>query len=296
MARGRWRVVVPALMLGSAGLVAGLAMGGLERLVPHTPRDSRKLLGHAPPIVAHRGFSGQAPENTLAAFHRAASLGVMVELDVTLASTGEVVVIHDDTLERTTDGTGEVSETPLDTIRTLDAGRWFGAAFAGERVPTLDDVLAQVDPAVVLDIELKTTEAKSALASAVVQAVRRAGALERVFVSSFDPLLLEQVRRIEPSIRRAQLVDTFDGTDVAFYKRVILRNLGLNAFARPDMVIGGNRFVTEAWVRRQKARGYVVMVYTVNDPARMRVLWNWGVDAVITDRPDRALAAVQSGA
>ena len=291
MIRGRLQIVgaaVTALVVATLGALGGLATGGLERVVRHAPRDVAFLLTDAPPIVAHRGFSGAAPENTMAAFRRAADLGVMIELDVTLAASGEVVVIHDDTLGRTTNGTGRVEDTSLDALRRLDAGSWFGPQFAGEQVPTLDQVLDEIDGQVVIDIELKTTDRKEALAKAVVDAVHRSGHGKRVFVSSFDPLLLEQVRLADPDLRRAQLVGTFEGTDLAWYEKVVLKNLGLNGQAQPDMIIGGDDFVSEPWVKRQKRRGYAVMVYTINDPERMAELWGWGVDAVITDVPDVA--------
>ncbi len=252
----------------------------------HAPRPTPQLRSK---VVAHRGFSHEAPENTLAAFRKAADLGVMIELDVTLAKTGEVVCIHDDDLDRTTDGTGPVAEASLATLRSLDAGSWFDDAFRSERVPTLDEVFAAVGDDIVIDIELKTTDARMGLAAAVVDAVRRADRMDRVLVSSFDPFLLEQVRLAEPEIRRAQLVDTFEGSGLAWYLRVLLRNLAFNGQARPDVVIGGDRFVSRGWVERQKRRGYAVMAYTINDPDRMRELVSWGVDAVITDRPDLAL-------
>lgn len=289
----RTRLVLGGIAIGvvSVGALVGvLAAGGLERLVTHAPRPSPQVRSA---VVAHRGFSHAAPENTLAAFREAAELGVMIELDVTLAKTGEVVCIHDDDLDRTTNGAGPVADASLATLRTLDAGSWFGEAFAGEPVPTLDEVLAQIGEEIVIDIELKTTDLKRELATAVVDVVRRANRIDSVFVSSFDPFLLEQVRLVEPAIRRAQLVDTFEGSDLAWYERILLRNLALNGQARPDMVIGGDRFVSRPWVERQKRRGYVVMVYTINDPDRMRELVSWGVDAVITDRPDLALATLE---
>lgn len=261
--------------------------------MPHAPRPSMELLA-GPPVIAHRGWSAEAPENTLAAFTRAAQLGVMVELDVCLAATGEAVVIHDDHLDRTTTGTGPVSTTPLSAIRALDAGRWFGPEFEGQRVPTLDEVLDALGGQVVIDIELKTTPAKRALATAVVESIRRAGLGDRVFVSSFDPFLLRQVHRLAPEILRGQLVCTFEGTSLAWPVKMALKSLALNRWSRPDMVIAGDDLVTERWVRRQKARGFTVMVYTVNDPERMSELTAWGVDAIITDTPDVALDALRS--
>ena len=284
-ARRLWIGLAAAVAL--AGLVGGaLALGGLERIVRHAPRDVANLVEG--PVVAHRGFSAAAPENTMAAFRGALELGVAFELDVTLASTGEVVVIHDDTLDRTTSGSGAVRATPLDTLQELDAGSWFDPAFASERVPTLEQVLAQVGGRVVIDVELKTTPDRAALARGVVEVLRQADALGRVFVSSFDPYLLAEVRKLEPAIARAQLLSTFRGADMPLVRKVLLRNLALNGEAQPDMLVASDGLATRSWVRRQKARGYVVMVYTINDPRRMEELVAWGVDAVITDKPDLA--------
>ncbi len=111
-------------------------------------------------IEAHRGDSASAPENTLAAFRRAVELGVpSVELDVHPARDGTLVVIHDDTVDRTTDGTGAVSDKTLDELRCLDAGSWFGSQFAGERIPTLAEVLELLAPSATgLNIEIKADD------------------------------------------------------------------------------------------------------------------------------------------
>ncbi|MEN0065901.1 MAG: glycerophosphodiester phosphodiesterase family protein [Myxococcota bacterium] len=242
-------------------------------------------------VVAHRGFSQAAPENTLAAFERAAELGAAIELDAALTATGEVVCLHDARLERTTNGTGLVEETPFSEVQNLDAGGWFDPRFKGEPIPTLKDVLDAVAGRVMIDIELKPTRRKSALVNAVIDAVRHAS-VERIFVSSFDPFLLMEVRRREPAIRRAQLVGSFVGVPLVWPQRVLLQKLVFNPWTQPDAIIGGDDFVTARWVERQKRRGYTVMVYTVNDPERMVELDSWGVDAIITDRPDMALQTV----
>ncbi|MEM6928703.1 MAG: glycerophosphodiester phosphodiesterase family protein, partial [Myxococcota bacterium] len=169
----RTRLLLGGIAIGItsfSSLVAALASGGLERLVWHDPRAS---LFVRDAVVAHRGFSHAAPENTLSAFRMARDLGVMIELDVALAESGEVVCIHDDDLDRTTNGSGPVADASYTEIRRLDAGSWFGEAFVGERVPTLDAVFAEIDARTVIDIELKTTDAKEALAHAVADAVRR---------------------------------------------------------------------------------------------------------------------------
>src|SRR5439155_1600574 len=149
--------------------------------------------GRVPPlIIAHRGASGTCPENTLVAFARAAALGAhMIELDVQLTRDGAVVVMHDWTLERTTDGSGAVCDRTLAEIRGLDAGAWFGSAFRGTRVPTLAEVLAAVGLPVNVELKPVGDDGLEARALAVVES---AGAPARVVLSSFDAGAVERLR------------------------------------------------------------------------------------------------------
>ena len=108
-------------------------------------------------VIAHRGFSGAAPENTIASVRAAINVGAdMAEIDVTLTSDGYIVVIHDETLDRTTDGSGEVFQFTLAELQELDAGSWFDRSFAGEPIPTLDQVLDEVEGRILLNVEIKS--------------------------------------------------------------------------------------------------------------------------------------------
>lgn len=285
--------------LGALAGLAGLAVGALQwaplyRLAPHAPRDLDHLFGEAPLVVAHRGWSAIAPENTMRAFERAASMGLPFELDVHLAATGEVVVLHDDTLDRTTDGRGPVAEADLEALAKLDAGAWFDAAFTGEPLPTLDAVLARFGGEVLVDIELKTTPRKAALAEAVVAVVRKHRLVERVMVSSFDPYLLGEVARVEPGIARGLLVGSFESADLAWHEKRALRNLLLNGVARPDLIMPGHDILTPEWLAWLRGQGYRVMVWTVDEPAAIRRWIEAGIDGVITNTPDRALALLDA--
>ncbi len=284
-------VVVAATALLAATVAALAAFAPIYAWVHHAPRDTAALLGDQPLVIAHRGWSAVAPENTLAAFRAAAELGVGFELDVGLCASGEAVVLHDKTLDRTTTGTGPLAEAPLDHLRTLDAGAWFDTSFAGEPLPTLADVLAELGGEVVIDIELKTADDKAALAAAVVADVTKAGLLDRVFVSSFDPFLLEQVRLADPTIVRGQLVGDFERSDLAWYEKRLLQNLAFNGGASPDLVIAQHDWLTAAWVEFLHARGYRVLVYTVNEPAAVARALEMGVDGIVTDTPDRFASA-----
>lgn len=284
-----------ALAVGGGALLGALPwLSPLYRWVPHQPRDTRVLFGDSPVVIAHRGASGVAPENTLAAFREAARMGVGFELDVSLCATGEPVILHDDTLDRTTTGSGPVSAAPLDALRDFDAGSWFDPRFAAERVPTLREVLAELGSEVVIDIELKRTDAKAALAKAVVAEVERAGLVERVFVTSFDPFLLEQVRLANPSIVRGQLVGDFKKSDLKWYEKKALQNLAFNSKVQPDLIVAQHDWLTPEWTAWLKARGYRVMVYTPNDEAAWERALAMGVDGLITDHPANALAFQQA--
>ncbi|WP_206885869.1 glycerophosphodiester phosphodiesterase [Alicyclobacillus mali (ex Roth et al. 2021)] len=152
--------------------------------------------------IAHRGASAECPENTLPAFVRAAELGAdMIELDVRLTGDGGVVVLHDPTVDRTTDGSGLVADMRLADLRKLDAGSWFDARFRGTLIPTLDEVFATV-PHMCLNIELKTSPVAHTrqLIRRVLGAIYRHNARDRVLLSSFDHAALAEVRRFDRDI------------------------------------------------------------------------------------------------
>ena len=237
-------------------------------------------------IFAHRGVCSQAPENTMAAFRLAADRGFAIELDVGLCRSGEPVVIHDDVLDRTTSGIGPVATCDLRDLRLLDAGKWFGDAFRGERIPLLDEVLDAFGSYVPIDIELKPTEHRQPLVQAVVDRIEQHGLIERVMVTSFDPFILEQVRRRNPEIRRGQIYGTLEGTNIAWWRRVALKNLVGNRWAVPDALIVEHSLVNAPFVTRMHRRGYRIFVWTVNEETEMRRLLALGVDGIITDYPD----------
>lgn len=276
-----FRALAPSLVIASL-------IGALTGCAGHQPRGLGALADQAA-VVGHRGAAGLAPENTLPAFEAAVELGVAFELDVTLSADGEVVVIHDDSVDRTTDGQGEVRELPWSTLAALDAGSWLGPEWAGTRLPTLDQVLDAHAGRVLIDIELKTTPDRAALAEAVVASVRAHDAVEDVVVTSFDPYLLGEVADREPGILRGQLTSTFKDADLSFVQKVVLRHVGLKRVSRPDFIAVEHVRASRRYVRRWHRRGYPVVVYTVNDAERMKELLDNGVDGIITDRPDLAL-------
>lgn len=235
--------------------------------------------------IGHRGASAECPENTLASFRRALELRVeMIECDLQTTADGEVVVFHDWTLERTTNGSGVVAELPLAALRRLDAGAWRGPRFAGERVPTLAETLDLVLPTARLNLELKSRgsrEAARALARAAVAAVAARAAFERVVFSSFDRRCLEELRAASDEARIGVLWDR-----PPFAPALELAD-ALGAMALHPRA----STVTAALVDDAHARGLALYVWTVNALDEIVRLARLGVDGVISDYPDRLLEA-----
>jgi len=244
-------------------------------------------------VIAHRGFSGVAPENTMAAFQAAADLGVGFELDVMQCATGEVVIIHDDTVGRTTDGEGAIGEMLLEEIRLLDAGSWFGEKFAGEPIPTLREVLERFGGLVPIDIEIKDCDSLESLADAVVAEIERAGVVDRVLVTSFNPYILLRVREQNPAILRGMLTGTFKDEDLTFIEKFVLRRLLFRGKVKPATVAVERVCINKRKVRKWHRQGYEVLAWTVNDEAEMRRMIDAGVDGIITDNPAKLLELLE---
>lgn len=229
---------------------------------------------------AHQGASHEAPGNTLAAFLLAIELGADgIELDVHLSKDGEVVVIHDFTLEGATDGEGLVRDKTLAELKDLDAGIWFDPAFSGERIPTLQEVFDAVGDRLLLNIELKTKAIRDdELVPAVVRLIEENHLLERVVVSSFNPWAVWSVKRLNPWIPVGQL-SAPDGP-------LLLRRSWLQRLMRLEAIHPHYTLVDSEYVRRARKRGCRVNVWTADDPGEMWQLMRMGVDLIITNRPD----------
>lgn len=239
-----------------------------------------------PRILGHRGAAASAPENTLAGFRRAKSEGAAwVEFDAKLSADNAVILLHDDDLDRTTDGKGPVARASLAALKTLDAGSWFAPAFAGERIPTLAEALA-LFAALDLDfnLEIKPCPGRDRETAEIVmrELQDRLAADRRLripLVSSFSELALEVARDIAPKIPRGLLLEDRPADWAARAQRLAATTINIwDETADPD------------WIAAMKADGYGVLVYTVNAPERGRRLLAWGADGVFTDRPGALLA------
>jgi len=208
-------------------------------------------------VIAHRGFSGRAPENTVAAIREAIAIGAdMAEIDVTLTADERVVVIHDETLQRTTNGSGNVADHSFDEIRSLDAGSWFAPQFAGEKIPTLGEVLDTTKGRILLNVEIKSEAVDRGISDKVAAAIRERGMIKQVIVSSFSPTALEQMHEVAPEIRTAVLYnpELQRGEDPV----EIVRGLGASVFN-----IRGSRLKAKM-LRSCREHGIPVGVYTVD--------------------------------
>jgi glycerophosphoryl diester phosphodiesterase len=235
-------------------------------------------------IIGHRGYAARAPENTLASIEAALTAGASaVEFDVHVASCGTPVVIHDDTLDRTTDGEGPVARQTVEQLRTLDAGAWFDPGFEGERIPTLTETLDRVAGRVHhIYPEVKGIREPSDV-DHIVRIVRDRKMTDRTTFISIDWSVLERVRARDATIRIGFIVVTADLFDEA---------LSLAA-ADPAAVLDLNHEIVlhePSVVRRARDEGVVVVTWTVNEPDEATRLRQAGVTGFTTDHVDRLLA------
>jgi glycerophosphoryl diester phosphodiesterase len=235
-----------------------------------------------PLVFAHRGACAYAPENTLAAFALAHRQGALaIEFDAKLTADGQVVIIHDQTLERTTDGSGRVTALPLAALRELDAGSWFSADFHAEKIPTLDEIFESLGTKLFMNIELTNYASPfDPLVERVAETVRKHALEQRVLFSSFFTHNLLRAARLLPQVPRGQLA--LPGR-AGWWQRLWGGVIDLQA----EHPFTGD--VSAKSVAQAHARGRRVHVWTVNDPADMRRLKDLGVDGIFSDDPLQAL-------
>lgn len=240
---------------------------------------SRKPI-YVPKVIGHRGAKAYAPENTLASIHAAADMGIeWVEIDVKLTRDGVAVVFHDDTLDRCTNGSGNVADTSFADIRELDAGSWFAESFMGEKVPTLDEALEVIlDRGLGLNLEIKPCPGREVETAEVA---------------------LDVCSRIWPDDKPAPLISSFSHVSLetsmdmieewprGFLMENHLPNWNdfLEHLQASTLNIDGNK-VTEEQVEDYLEAGLPILAYTINQPDKARQLVRWGIDGVFSDCPD----------
>lgn len=233
-----------------------------------------------PKVIGHRGAATYAPENTLDSIHTAADLGAdWVELDVKLTKDGVPIIFHDDTLDRTTNGSGLVADKTYDEIKELDAGSWFGESFIGAKIPTLEEAVdVLIERGLGLNLEIKACPGREKETAEI--ALDLLSQIwddhDKVLISSFSHVSLEVALDLAGDWKRALLLDEEwpeNWLDLVEYFNVAAIALDGNKVTR-DMV--------EDAIDTNKA----ILAYTVNDPIKARELQGWGVDGIFTDAPD----------
>lgn len=229
-------------------------------------------------IFGHRGALGYKPENTLASFRKALELNVdMIELDVYTLASGEVVVIHDSRVDRTTNGTGYVADFSLEALRELDAG-------SGEKIPLLTEVLDLIDKNVPVNIELKGTETAIKVADIVKTYKTDHGWTDELFlISSYNHIELQIFKRIMPSIKVGALVSHIPTDYAAFAEQLGAFSANLDA-----------EFINLEYVTDAHSRGIQVFAYTVNNENEVKRMQDLGVDGIFTNYPDLARLSLQT--
>jgi glycerophosphoryl diester phosphodiesterase len=245
-------------------------------------------LKFSPPLIAHRGASNLAPENTLAAFRKAYELGAKwVEFDVMLSADGEAVVIHDETLDRTTSGHGEVAGFTYQDILKLDAGSWFGPAFVNEKIPTLKEVIEFLrEHGMTANVEIKAVPGQEEqVVKKVLGDIKQywGNEIPPPLISSFSMPILLQVREQDSRALIGVLIhEWFDGWQ-AVCEELNCSSVNLNL-----------DIVSDSAIQVIKSLDKRLLVYTVNQPGLALKLFDEGVDAVFTDRFGELFACLPS--
>lgn len=233
--------------------------------------------------IAHRGASAYYPENTMAAFRGALKMEAdMMELDVLLSKDQEVVVIHDNTLKRTTNGKGRVADKTFEELQKLDAGSWFKQKFSDERIPHLREVLELAKDSIAVNIEIKTEavtdRAEGGIEEKALQLVRELGMEDQVIFSSFDYRALQHLRQLDPNIPTAVLYNKQESPDAG--PAQLADSLQANVFNC------SYRQLSMEWMNDASRDTLPVMVYTVNRQLRMETLIKRGVKGIFSNKPD----------
>lgn len=245
----------------------------------YTGRAMIPILAFRPPVIAHRGAMASAPENTLAALRLAHEQGATwVEIDVKITQDGVPILMHDDTLDRTTNGTGFVADSTWEEIVALDSGKWFNPRFAGEPVPHLADALRIVlasGLSIVVEIKPCPTRAQATTMVTLIE-MAKIWPDRDVFpmISSFDMESLSVAMQLQPHWPRALLLDTWRED-----WRNMVDEIQASAITLDEVLLTRER------VKELKQAEMPVLCYTVNDPVRAKELLDWGVSAVFADDP-----------
>lgn len=230
-------------------------------------------------IIAHRGASGSAPENTISAFKLALKYGCDgIELDVQQTLCGEIVVFHDWKLERTTNGKGSLRDKTLEELKELDCGSWFSEKFINEKIPTLDEVLEIIPENILINIEIKEEYSKERGIEKKVLEILKKRKRSNIIISSFSHNILKNIYRINKEIKLGLLIGG-SLTDILMY----IKMSGIKFFSyHPE-----KSFLRKEEVEVLSKEGIEINVWTVNDIEDAKILKLMGVTSVITNYPEK---------
>jgi glycerophosphoryl diester phosphodiesterase len=231
-----------------------------------------------PMIIAHRGARGNAPENTLAAFKLGLEHGCEgIELDVHLSADGEILVCHDATLDRTSNGTGRICEHTLAEIQSYDAGLWYGEAYKSERIPTLEEVFDLVPASIMINIEVKDPY-EGRMESKLIEFLRERDRLDNVIISSFDHKCVRRIKLTESKAKIGLLYQTKLLDPLAYSRSFDVDVYSLHPYYQ---------LIDAEDVQAAVAEGLRVYPYTANAEQDLLQLASFGVSGIITDFPER---------
>ena len=244
-------------------------------------------LNFNPPVIAHRGASAYAPENTIIAFTKAAQLGIKwIEFDVMQAACGMPIIFHDDLLDRTTNGVGAVDHYPYSYLKTLDAGGWFDLKFSGERIPTLQQIIEFLQSTKMsANVEIKLLPGgEEKLVVSVLELMDQylKSAPASILFSSFSVDALRHLRKYSPNCLMGLLLHEWEPNWQEICTSLQCVSVHVN-----------HEILTQEYAQKIKRMGKLLLCYTVNDPNRAGELYSWGVDAVFSDVPDKIAHVLQ---
>jgi len=239
-------------------------------------------------IIAHRGFSGVTPENTIASIKKAMEIGVdKIEIDVHLTKYNKVVVIHDASIDRTTNGKGKVKDYTLEEIRNFDAGSWFSKEYASERIPTLDEVIKLINGQTELLIELKSDkDSNHEIEKAVIEIINKNNASKWCIAQSFNGNIINKINSIDSNIKVEKLY-AFKTPIIYFYFDGCKTAKKPSKYKETQAINIGYKSASRSFIKRIHKIGKKVNVYTVNDEKTMKKLIDKGVDGIITNYPNK---------
>lgn len=251
---------------------------------------AQQINNRNPIVVAHRGASGYAPENTMAAIKKAITMGVdMIEIDVQLSKDNEVVLMHDLTVDRTTNGKGKVRDLYLEEIKKLDAGKWFSSEFSGEKVPTLEEVIQAINGQCKLLIEVKRVKSKKLeIENKIVQLINKYNAYNWCIVQSFETQVIKNIQALDKSIECHKLV-TMNISVLPLHIDSRIKTGTIYKYKTVQSINPYFKMLNKRKVNKIHSRGQKIITWTVNEPEDMKRMIEMGVDGIITNYPDRLI-------